>query len=80
MNFLATFYTHSGAVNYHRYLQKRGITAETMPVPRRFSSNCGIGVRFTTGENIEELISADLEKLFLLQEGQDKLIYENEKY
>ncbi len=51
-----------------------------MPVPRRFSSNCGIGVRFTTGENIEELISEDLEKLFLLQESQDKLIYENENY
>ncbi|HHV64675.1 MAG TPA: DUF3343 domain-containing protein [Peptococcaceae bacterium] len=80
MNFLATFYTHSGAVKYHRYLQKRGIPAETMPVPRRFSSNCGIGVSFTTEENIEGLICEDVEKLFLLQEEQEKLIYENDNY
>lgn len=78
MEYLATFYTHLGAVKYHRYLQNKGIKTETMPVPRKFSSNCGIGVSFSTAEDIKTLISEDIERIFLIQDGIDKLIYTNE--
>jgi len=77
MDYMATFFTHFGAVRYQRFLAGLGIRAETMPVPRKYSSNCGIGVRFSTTEDIRKLISEDIEKLFLLQNEQDRLIYDN---
>jgi len=46
MEYIATFFTHSGAVKYKKYMQKLGIQAELMPVPRRLSSDCGIAARF----------------------------------
>ncbi len=78
MQYIATFYTHLGAVKYNRFLQKKGLSAETMPVPRKYSSNCGIGVKFSTTEDIKTLISEDIEKIFLIQDGTGRLIYNNE--
>lgn len=78
MEYLATFYTHLGAVKYHRYLQNGGISAETMPVPRKYSSNCGIGVKFSTPEDIKALISEDIEKIFLILDGTGRLIYSSD--
>jgi len=78
VEYLAIFYTHLRAVQYKRYLQNIGASAESMPVPRKYSSNCGIAVRFSTSEDTRDLISEDIEKIFLLQDGQDRLIYNNE--
>lgn len=80
MEYIATFYTHLGAVKYHRYLHNKGVSAETIPVPRKFSSNCGIGVKFSTDENIRAWISDDIEKIFLLNKETDKLIYHNDNF
>ncbi len=49
-----------------------------MPVPRKYSSNCGIGVKFSTSDDIRAWISEDIEKIFLLNDETDKLIYNNE--
>lgn len=78
MEYIATFYTHLGAVRYHRYLQSRGVQSDTMPVPRRYSSDCGIGVKFTTKEDIKNLISEEIDKIFLINEGEGRLVYKNE--
>jgi hypothetical protein len=78
MEYIATFYTHLGAIKYHRYLYNIGVSAETIPVPRKYSSNCGIGVKFSTLEDIRTLISEDIEKIYLLNDGTGKLIYNNE--
>ena len=74
-DYIATFYTHLGAVKYHRHLNAKGVSAETLPVPRKYSSNCGIGVKFSTEDDIRAWISDDIEKIFLLTGGEDKLIY-----
>lgn len=42
MDYIATFFTHSGAVKYRRYMGRLGVEAELLPVPRRLSSDCGI--------------------------------------
>lgn len=75
MEYLATFHTHSGAVKYGRYLLKNGIVAETMPVPRRFSSSCGICVKFQLNGDINDFISEDFEKLFQINNNETKLVY-----
>ena len=45
MEYLATFYTHYGAMRYQKYCQKEGMPAKMMPVPRELSSSCGVCVR-----------------------------------
>lgn len=77
MEYLATFYTHSGAMKYQRFLKAKGLEAEALPVPRKFSSNCGIGVKFALAGDPRQYISEDLEKLFLLEGSEGSLIYEN---
>jgi len=79
MEYISTFYTHSGAVKYQRFMKKKGIKIELMPVPRKLSSNCGIGARFTLEEDIRQFISDDIEKLFQIVDGGEKLIYRGDR-
>ncbi|MGI6575898.1 MAG: DUF3343 domain-containing protein [bacterium] len=78
MNYIATFYTHSGAVKYQRYLKRKNITVELLPVPRKISSNCGIGARFAVEEGIKCYVSEDIEKLFQITEDGYKLVFAND--
>lgn len=45
MTFLATAYSHFGAIRYKRACEAAGISATLMPVPRSLSSSCGTCVR-----------------------------------
>ena len=38
MDYIATFFTHSGAIKFNRFLLKNNISNETLPVPRQLSS------------------------------------------
>ena len=78
MDYIGVFFTHSGAIKYHRYLDSRGMDNETMPVPRKLSSNCGIGVKFHTEEDVMNMITEDIEKLFKIEAGKYVEIYECE--
>ena len=46
MIYIATFYSHFGAVRYKKYCENRGISARMMPVPRSLSSSCGTCVKY----------------------------------
>ena len=47
MSYIATFYTHFGAMNFRRKMKALGDDkAEMMPVPRALSSSCGTCVHF----------------------------------
>ena len=46
MEYIATFFTHFGAVRFKRECDRAGISARMMPVPRSLSSSCGTCVRF----------------------------------
>lgn len=46
MDYLATFFTHYGAMRFHKYCIKEGISAKMSPVPRELSASCGVCVRF----------------------------------
>lgn len=76
MEYIALFYTHSGAIKYDEFLKKSGITGNLLPVPRKLSSNCGIGARFHYDGQINLIISEDIEKLYEIEEGKYVLIYE----
>lgn len=44
--FIATFYTHFGALKFDKFCKKQGVKSAQMPVPRKLSSSCGTCVRF----------------------------------
>jgi hypothetical protein len=44
--YLATFFTHYGALMFHKYCKKEGLSAKMSPVPRQLSASCGVCVRF----------------------------------
>lgn len=46
MEYIATFYSHFGAVKYKKMCQAAGMKGKMMPVPRDLSSSCGTCVRY----------------------------------
>ena len=52
------------------------IENEKMPIPRKLSSNCGIGVSFNYDGDLEEIHSDDMEKIFSSSKGEYKLLKE----
>ncbi len=44
--FIATFYSHFGAIRFKKGCDKINVEAKLMPVPRNLSSSCGTCVRF----------------------------------
>ncbi len=77
MQYLATFFTHSGAVKYKSYLKKHAIPVELMPVPRKLSSSCGIAARFEYDGEMSSMISEDIEALFVVEGKDYKAIYKS---
>ncbi|MGI6586363.1 MAG: DUF3343 domain-containing protein [Gracilibacteraceae bacterium] len=77
MQYLATFFTHSGALKYQNHLKRQGIPVELMPVPRKLSSSCGIAAQFGFDEDIRSMISEDIESLYEIKGMEYKLIYRN---
>ncbi len=49
MIYLATVYSHFGAIRYKHSCEAAGIPATLMPVPRSLSSSCGTCVRCEGG-------------------------------
>lgn len=76
MEYLATFFTHSGAIKYNRYLKREGFSVDLMPVPRKVSSNCGIAARFKCDIDVKTIISEDIEQLFRIEENNYILLYQ----
>ena len=66
--YIATFYTHSGALLSHRNLKRSGIAARMMPVPRKLSSSCGTCVYYEAEDPEEARMDQDLEALYLVTE------------
>lgn len=52
--YIATFYSHYGAIQYRRNCEAMNLKAEVMPVPRDLSSSCGTCVKFHTEAGLPE--------------------------
>jgi hypothetical protein len=66
-------------MKYYRHLKKIGINSELLPVPRKFSSDCGVAVSFTVEGDISHLISKDIQKIYLIQGDEGQLLYNNDQ-
>ncbi|WP_132995396.1 DUF3343 domain-containing protein [Sporanaerobacter acetigenes] len=73
--YVAIFFTHSGAIKFDRKLKSYNIECELMPVPRKLSSNCGIGAKFKYDKDIKDIIDDEIEKIFIVEGKEYKLVY-----
>ena len=80
--YIATFFSHFGALRFQRLCTKLGYEAQLAPVPRSLSSSCGTCVLFKTSEldegKLQPLLTPELEQLVLDENGY-KLLYEAEE-
>lgn len=69
--YIATFFSHFGAVRFHKLCLAKGWQSQLAPVPRALSSSCGTCVIFTTDALAgntplpPETITPELEQLVL---------------
>ena len=76
MIYIATFYSHFGAVRFKKECKKENISAEAMPVPRNLSSSCGTCVRFETDKAIDTFTwSQEVEQVVEIMESSYMLHY-----
>lgn len=62
--YIATFFTHYGAMTFQRLLKGQGKAAQMSPVPRSLSASCGVCVRFDAQGLSETQDAVDLEGLY----------------
>jgi len=77
MIYIATFYSHFGAIRYKKLCEQAGMKAKLMPVPRDLSSSCGTCVRYE-GENILEHYTDEMEQVVQVSENGYVCLYRAE--
>lgn len=76
MQYIATFFSHFGAVRFQHLCAERGWQAQVRPVPRSLSSSCGTCVFFKTEamEDAASLQTPELEQIVReLEDGYEVL-------
>lgn len=67
MQYIATFFSHFGALRFERLCKDKGYAAQVRPVPRSLSSSCGSCVYFSApvlkDEQLAALRTLELEQL-----------------
>jgi len=66
MDYLATFYTHYGALQFNKHCKQEEIPAKMAPVPRELSASCGVCVCFETASAPEAASHEDMERCYLV--------------
>ena len=69
-DYIATFFSHFGAMAFKKKCDKEGYPAVIMPVPRNFSSSCGTCVKFSGDEEkAKSWYSDEVEQLLKILEN-----------
>ena len=77
--FIATFYSHFGAIRYKKTCEDMGIIAKVMPVPRSLSSSCGTCVKYESEMHIIDQNHMDeLEQIVKITDNGYEKVYSEE--
>lgn len=81
--YIATFFSHFGALRFLHLCRERGWHAQLAPVPRSLSSSCGTCVLFQTQaealKNSAPLATPELEQLVQDEGGAYAFLYRAEE-
>ena len=81
MKYIATFYSHFGAMRFKKICDQRELAARLMPVPRDLSSSCGTCVSFEANSfeansfDEENCIREELEQVVCQSEAGYQVLY-----
>ena len=79
MTYIATFYSHFGAIRCKKLCEAQGLSARAMPVPRNLSSSCGTCVRWEgEGPYPEELRIDEVEQIVQVTREGYQVLYRAE--
>ena len=78
MRYIATFYSHYGAIQYRKNCEKLNLEAVIMPVPRDLSSSCGTCVRFALPFEAE-WANEDLDAVYVVEGAGYRTIFQSEE-
>ena len=69
--YIATFFSHFGALRFQKLCADKEWQAEVRPVPRSLSSSCGTCVFFSTErlDTIDDLVTPELEQVVAVQDS-----------
>lgn len=78
MKYIATFYSHFGAIRFKREAPEGVTDIELRPVPRDLSSSCGTSVSFEAGESFTftEDPTEEIEQIVAIIDGEYRTIFE----
>ena len=79
MKYIATFYSHFGAIRFKREAPEGVTNIELRPVPRDFRSSCGTSASFDASERFTfaEDPTDEIEQIVAVTEDGYKTIYES---
>jgi len=78
MEFIATFYSHFGAMRFKKETEAAGGSARLMPVPRTLSSSCGTCCAFTADELPVPSHPDEIEQIVrVLKDSQYEILFSN---
>ncbi|WP_282003115.1 DUF3343 domain-containing protein [Veillonella denticariosi] len=79
MKYIATFYSHFGAIRFKREAPEGVTDIELRPVPRDLSSSCGTSVSFEAGESFTftEDPTEEIEQIVAIIDGEYRTIFES---
>ena len=69
MVYIATFFTHFGAIQFREFAKKQNLVCVLMPVPRVLSSSCGTCARYQAETWDIGFVDESLEGVFSLKQG-----------
>ncbi|KLU64821.1 hypothetical protein DEAC_c31490 [Desulfosporosinus acididurans] len=75
MTYIVLFYTNSSALKFAKFIQRLNFQGELIPLPRKLTSSCGLGVKFEFTLNLAEIISDEIEKIYAVEGNQYQLVY-----
>ena len=77
-DYIATFFSHFGAMSFKKKCEKEGYPATIMPVPRNLSSSCGTCVRFALPFEAE-WANEDLDAVYVVEGAGYRTIFQSEE-
>ena len=77
MIYIATFFSHYGAMHCKKLCDRAGLPAKLMPVPRKLSSSCGTCVRVEAQDAEQIPRTEESEQIALEEENGYRILWSN---
>ena len=65
MNMYVLFHTHSDAIKFEKKMTTINLSCNLMPVPRKFSSSCGVCGKMVFSRDFDKNLFQGIDKVYL---------------